>query len=241
MAVDFRIVPTNPGGKLLTADAFFTEVFRPRPIQRRLQRIGLAERVPAKLGSERAILIDISLSGILLAHERPHQPGELLPLSFDWRGQTISTQVEVMRTEMHRPLGEAQPIQRSGVAFRRFLGSSETYLRQMMTDLVERALDEQRSNAHGIPPYVGTFTRSGKNRGYQQHRFVRGIWQRWETADPIQPEDGFTVSIDENPDQVKLLRETYEKLSAPDRALIRRMAAASISSPEGIPARRYEP
>lgn len=242
MSIDFQIVPTPlPGANLLTAGALFTNVFRPRPVQRRLQRIGLTERVGAKLGSERAILIDISLSGALLAHEKPHRPGETLSLSFDWRGQTINVQVEVMRTEMHRPLGESQALQRSGVAFRRHFGFSDTYLRQMMTDLVERALDERRANARGVPPQVGAFSQGGKSRGYQNHRFLHGAWQRAETSDAIQPADGFTVSLEISPDQVMLLRETYEKLSALDRVLVRRMASMSITQPVGIPARRYEP
>lgn len=213
--------------------------FRPR-----LQRVVLAEALAGTLGGEKARVIDISLSGALVAHQFRAGKGTILRLVFDWRGDPVHADCEVMRESLHAPPVKpgSSPIYRSGVAFRRFLGESENNLRQMIGDLVSRALDERKANARGIPPVVASSTqKGGRNRGYLTFVFVHGVWQRTESVDPIQPPDGFTVSIDEDPGQITLLCETYERVGSSYRKMIQDMARLSIANQNGIPTRRYEP
>ena len=210
----------------------------------RLQRVVLGEPLAAMLGGEKARVIDISLSGALVAHQFRAGKGTILRLAFDWRGDPVLADCEVMRESLHAPPMKpgSRPIYRSGVAFRQFLGESENNLRQMIGELVSRALDERKANARGIPPVVPSSTqRGGRNRGYLTFVFVHGVWQKTESVDPIQPSNGFTVSIDEDPGQITLLCETYESVGPSHRRMIQDMARLSIANQNGIPTRRYEP
>lgn len=246
MSVDFQImspfVPQASEG-LLSSSTFASPVFRAEKQKPRLQRIALTQKITGKLGSDDAILIDISLSGVLVAHQNRLPEGAFVPLQFDWKGDTVNVECEVMRVEGHRPAISpgTTTFYRSGLVFRRQTQTSMDILKVMMTDLVERALDERRANARGVPPIAGSFVSTGRNRGYLMLRYIHGVWQRVQTGDAVQPVDGFTVSIDDDPSQIKLLCDTYEKLSGEDRKLVQKMAALSISNPAGTPARRYEP
>ena len=201
----------------------------------------MMEKVPASIESRRGFLVNVSLSGALVEHEGPFQVGERLTLRFDWRGEPVVVESVAARCELHRRMSTGPSIYRTGIAFRLHRGSSQEVMREMVTDLVERALDERKANARGIPPNVPSAVMRGRVRGYLRLRLVHGVWQRLATGDAMQPPDGFTVSIDEDPSQIKLLCETYEKLSEMDRELVRKMAALSLANPEGLPARRFEP
>lgn len=82
-------------------------------------------------------------------------------------------------------------------------------------------------------------TRSGPP--LQRITFAKGVWQRFETIHPEQPQDGFTVSIDEDPAEIALLCEAWEIAASSHRQMIREVARISVSNEAGIPARRYDP
>ncbi|HUF16625.1 MAG TPA: PilZ domain-containing protein [Thermoanaerobaculia bacterium] len=217
----------------------------PPPLKPRLQRIALAEQLVGEADGKKAIVIDLSLSGALIAQQFRAEVGSRIRLQFDWRGETVIADCEVMRAQLHaapvRP--EARAIYRSGVAFHRFIGESERVLRGMVDELVTRALDERKANAKGIPPIMASSVQTGrKGRGYLTLVFEQGVWRRCETVHPEQPDgDGFTVSIDEDPEQIEMLCEAWENAEPSHRRMIREMARISISNQDGIPARRYEP
>lgn len=228
---------------LLSARSLASPVFARPFVKTRLARIQILEKIPTSLGARKGFLVDISLSGALVEHQGPFQVGERMTLSFDWRGESIVVESEVVRCKVHRSptRGNVPAIYRSGLAFRQHRGISDAVLHEMIAGLVERALDERKANARGIPPTAASSVVSGRVRGYLRLRLVHGVWQRVATGDAMQPVDGFTVSIDENADHVKLLCDTYEKLPEIDRQLVRKMAALSVSNPDGLPARRFEP
>lgn len=208
-----------------------------------LQRITLGERLIGMAEGKRAALIDVSLSGALIAHEFRADVGTRMRFQFDWRGESIIADCEVMRAQLHAsPIKGAVALYRSGVAFRRFIGESEHVLRTMVSDLVTRALDERRANARGIPPLMARSFQTGrKGAGYLTLVFAKGVWQRFETIHPEQPQDGFTVSIDEDPAEIALLCEAWEIAASSHRQMIREVARISVSNEAGIPARRYDP
>lgn len=227
---------------LLSASTLTSAVFQQPRSRRRFERIKLHEKVPALLDGRLAVLIDLSLSGVQLEHEHVLRDGDSLTLEFDWRGDQVTVECEVIWTRFHGFSSRSrQKVYRSGLVFRRHRGDSGLVLRSIVTELVERALDEQKANANGVPPRLASYMVSGKIRGYLRLRLIHGVWQHVATGDPMQPADGFTVSIDEAPDQIKLLCETYEKLSSANRDLVRKMAELSVCNPDGLPARRYEP
>jgi len=209
----------------------------------RFQRIALVDQVVGTLNGSKAVVLDISLSGALIAHQIGTTPGDKVALRFEWKGDSIYVMGKVTRTEIHKPaLRLSRAVYRSGVSFQEFIGYSEKNIRTMIGDLVTRALDEQRANARGIPAQAASsFQRGAITRGYLSLRFVNGAWRRLETVDPAQPSDGFTVSIEEQQGQVALLCSAYERLKESERKLIRDMAALSLSNIDGLPSRRYEP
>jgi hypothetical protein len=233
----------QPHDELLVARNLASPIFSRPFVKTRLARIQLMERIATSLGTTKGILVDISLSGALVEHEGPFEVGQRLTLRFDWRGESVVVESEVVRCNLHRCATRANvpKTYRTGLAFRQHRGSSYEVLREMVTGLVERALDERKSNANGVPPTVASAVMSGRIRGYLRLRLVHGTWQRVASGDGMQPSDGFTVSIDQDPGQIELLCQTYEKLSETDRQLVRKIAALSLANPEGLPARRFDP
>ncbi len=217
----------------------FPQRFKPR-----LQRITLTEQLMGTAEGQKALVIDISLSGVLIAHQFPSDIGRTVRLRFDWRGEATIADCEVMRSKLHAPpvRAGARAVYRSGVAFMRFIDGSESILRSMIAELVTRALDEQKANARGIPPNMASSIQTGRrSRGYLTLRMVGGAWQRLESVHAVHPEDGFTISIEEDPAQIDLLCEAWERVGPAHRNMIREMARMSIANQDGIPARRYEP
>jgi len=217
----------------------------------RYHRIKLAAQLGATIDGHRGIVLDISLSGVLVAHQTPFTVGSKVMIHFEWKGDPIEVESKVVRTAVHKkaPKPGDRPIFRSGLAFGRWLGKSESVVRAMTADLVSRALDEQKANARGVPAIAAWSYQTGKKSaaGFLTLRLVGGSWKRssaaleLEQGHPLQPTDGFTVSADEDPAQIELLCQAYASGSYEDRKMLRNMAALSISSEDGVSTRRYEP
>jgi hypothetical protein len=106
---------------------------------------------------------------------------------------------------------------------------------------VARALDEQKANARGIPSAAVQAFQTGKGTDFLRCELVDGTWRRTTTGRPEQPANGFTISAEEERDQVEMLCQTFETADAAGRKLIQTMAEMSISKSEGVPTRRYNP
>ena len=118
---------------------------------------------------------------------------------------------------------------------------TEGTLRGLVEHHVERALDEQKANARGVPPLGAQSVQSGEASTYARHELVNGVWRKIVTTDRAQPLSGFTVSSEETRDQVEMLRSAYEIADLPMRQMIRKLAEMSVSVREGIPMRKYTP
>jgi hypothetical protein len=216
----------------------------PEEVERRkYARVILARPVPGKLGTAKVFVVDVSVTGAKLAHQGDLPVGTKETLSFDWKGDPITFDCEVVRTELDRPAREpgGKPVYGLGVRFRRAHGDSAIHLRILISEHVMRALDEQKANARGIPPIAATFQSGVKQSGYISLRLMQGEWKRFETRDPKQPIDGFTVSAKEDPAQIEMLCETYKSSDFNGRKMIRQMAELSIAAADAVPTRRYEP
>ena len=209
--------------------------------RRRYQRITFPRPVVAKYGSDKAFLVDISVSGARIAHQGELSVGARSRVTFDWEGSELAFECEVVRCGIDKKASEAsgKPIHQSGIRFVRPIGQSAAYLRGMIAQFVMRALDEQKANARGIPPRAATFQSGIKEVAYVTYRFVRNEWQKAESKNPQQPLDGFTVSAKEDPLQVDMLCKTYETSDFAGRKMIRQLAEMSIT--DTVPTRRYSP
>lgn len=213
-----------------------------REERRRYQRVPFARPLAAKLGANRVFIVDISVSGVRVAHQGELPLQNEHKLSFEWNGDTIAFNCAVVRTEIDRPNSDRTKIvYQSGMRFTSAYGQSAALLRGLIAEHVMRALDEQKANARGIPPLATVFQSGIKQSSYVTYRYVRNSWEKSETKDPHQPLDGFTVSSKEDPLQIEMLCKTYETSDYSGRKMIRQMAELSISAAESVPTRRYNP
>jgi hypothetical protein len=211
--------------------------------RRRYGRIQLDDTVRARLGDFDVQILELSVTGFLVAHQGRIVPGETLPLVLPWNGQTIAASCTVVRSTIFRLAKKAgeKSVYRSGLEIARFEGDSFEQLRQLIGERIIRALDEQKANARGIPPLAAYLYQPGKGSLYRKVEWIDGSWRSVETTHPHQPMHGFTISAEVADDDVKLLCQTWERSSAEGRRLTQLLAELSISRAEGVPTRRYVP
>lgn len=211
--------------------------------KRKYARVTLARPIAGRLDSAKIFIVDVSLSGARIAHQGELPLGSRGLMSFDWKGDTIAYECEVVRCELDRPARDpgGKAVYQCGIRFRQQKGDSAFHLRLLIAEHVTRALDEQKANAKGIPARAATFQSGVKQNSYISLRLVRNEWVRTETSDPKQPVDGFTVSAKEDPQQIDMLCETYKGSDYTGRKMIRQMAELTIGAADAVPTRRYEP
>ncbi len=179
-----------------------------------------------------------------MAHQGIIPPmGKSLRLEFDWEGRHIDVQCTVVHNTLFRlaKSAEEKSVYHAGLEITEAAGESLAVLRQLVADCVARALDEQKANARGIPAEAALSFQTGKGTEYVRCELVDGTWRRTSTTRPDQPQNGFTVSAEEDRAQVEMLCQTFESSDAEGRKMIQTLARMSISKSEGVPTRRYSP
>ena len=208
--------------------------------RRRYARVELPRPIPAKLGNAKAFLLDVSISGARIAIQQNLEAGSTDRLTFEHHGMPVVFECEVVRCALDRDgTATSRAVYHAGVNFSRALGESTAVLREMITEYVMRALDEQKANARGVPPSAATFQSGVKAPVYTRCRFVSQKWVRSSTTDPNQPLDGFTVAANESEEQIQMLCRTYEDADFEGRRMIRQLAQMSVG--DVVPTRRYTP
>lgn len=212
--------------------------------QRKLERIRPLKPLAASAGSARAFILDASLDGFRIAHQdQVGAPGASLRFTLEWEGRIAQLECIVEWTEVQRvgKASYAKTLHHSGLRLESAPGESADVLRELIEHHVRRALDEQRANAHGIPAVAAQSYQTGKGTQFVSHELLGGNWRTTSTTDSRQPANGFTVSIDLTEDEAAMLRAAFEAADAGQKEMIKTMARLSISTPEGIPTRRYQP
>jgi hypothetical protein len=189
-------------------------------------------------------LVDASVEGIRIAHQASAPAvGELCRVSFDWEGEPIDLECQVIHNSIFRlskTAGE-KSVYHAGLRIANASSQSRAALRQLVTDCVARALDEQKANARGVPAEAAQMFQTGKATEYIRCELVDGLWRRSTTTRADQPVNGFTVASTEERVQIEMLCDTFAKSDAAGRKLIRTMAEMSVSQTDGVPTRRYNP
>jgi hypothetical protein len=164
-------------------------------------------------------------------------------VEFNWEDRPVVLDCKVMRNELVKLAKSAaeKSIYHAGLHIEQAHGESEATLRELIADVVARALDEQKANARGIPAEAAQVFQTSKGTNYLRCELVDGTWRRTTTSRPDQPQNGFTVSADEDREQIDTLCDTFAKADVQGQKLIRTMAELSISRAEGVPTRRYQP
>ena len=212
--------------------------------RRRLQRVKLLEPLPGSIEGQRVFIVDVSRVGLRVAHQESLGPqGERRRIDFDWDGRRISVEGTLTHTRVQRVgvASYARSIYHSGFTNATISTPSELTLRELIAWHVERALDEQKANARGIPAVAARSFQSGKGTEYVRHIFSGGKWNEVHTTEARQPINGFTILASESRHEVEMLRGAWEAGDRGARTMIQRMAELSISRIDGIPTRRYTP
>jgi len=211
--------------------------------RRRYGRIRLDQPVPATFGDTRVKVIDVAVTGFLIAHEGRRAPGEKRRLIIEWDGITFELTCTIVRTTIWRlakATGE-QSIYHSGVRIVESSTEAFEHLRELVAERIMRALEEQKANAKGIPPLAAYMYQPEKGDLYRRCEYIGGRWRKTETIHPDQPDHGFTVSAEVHPAAVDMLCDTWLRANVEGRRLTQMLAELSISKGEGVPTRRYVP
>lgn len=183
------------------------------------------------------------MRGLRVAHQEPlPPPEEPLGLTFDYQGRKLTIRCKVVRTTVHRTASAStKALMHSGLEIVEASREANDTLRHVVEEHVLRALDEQRANARGLPAIAAQSFQTGKAGQFVRHEWIGGKWRETPTTESRQPLTGFTVSTEQTPQEILMLREAFEAGDAAARDMLRKMAEMSISKAEGIPTRRYTP
>lgn len=208
------------------------------PERRRVQRVRLPNPLRATLdGATKVFIADVSLRGLRVMHQEPlAQPNASCVIVSEWDGTRFELHCRIVHT-----LRQGQKLYHSGLSISRASAAAKATLRSLIEHHVERALEEQKANARGIPPLAAYMYQPEKGELLRRCELIDGQWRKSETIRRQQPPNGFTISAEVAPDHVELLCETWERTTAEGRRLTQLLAELSISTAEGIPTRRYVP
>lgn len=206
--------------------------------QREVARVTLHQPIMATASGERVRIVDASVRGVRVAHSHLLGERDRCSIAFDWNGREIEFTGRVRWTKLQRNGGS--PSYQSGLEIAAIDQRSTVALRNLVESCVTRALNEQKANARGALPPAETLQ---VKRGalFARHELVNGIWMKTTTSDPKQPAAGFTVPVDERPDQIELLRAAYAAADLSMRGVIRRFAELSIFDPDATWPGRFTP
>lgn len=213
--------------------------------RRRVQRVRLPQPLRATVDGVRAFIVDVSLRGLRVMHQ--DEIGGVQSkcvVRSEWDGRPMELHCSVVRTALHRSADSSgsRATYHSGLVITRAVGVSSVTLRRLIEHHVERALDEQKANARGIPPIAAQSMQTGTASAFVRHEYKLGRWREVTTHSPEQPDHGFTIAAHTTPAEVEMLRKAYERAkTAGDLAVIRRLAEMSVNGAEIIQARRYTP
>ena len=215
--------------------------------RRRVQRVKLLEPLRGTINGHRVFVVDVSLRGMRIAHQDSlGRIGDAITLHAQWDGKEMIFKCQIIRSAIHRvaETATAKTLYHSGVVITQALGTSAMVLRDLIEVHINRAIDEQKANARGIPPVIGVSVSTNKTAThYKRHEYIGGRWRETATTDPSQPKNGFTVSAEHSVAEVGMLRSAFERgdSATGGHDLIRRLAKLSITSTEAVSTRRFMP
>jgi hypothetical protein len=189
-------------------------------------------------------ILQAGIAGFHIAHQGVlPRAGGTFHIEFEWEARRLGFECEIVHNDLHKLAKSTneKSIYHAGTHIIGATGDSAVILRGIIIEHVERALDEQRANARGIPATrAHAFQTGGKAAEYVRCQYVKNQWRRSTTTRSEQPPDGFAVSAEEDPTQIEMLCASYANGDESMRNMIRMMAEASIGS-DSIPTRKYTP
>jgi hypothetical protein len=191
----------------------------------------LAKPIPAKLGEQAVLALDLGPAGALLSGRCSYAPGTEHDFAFADGGIRVKVRCLITGVADHLLGPDTDLLVRfldRSDALADFIAAYEEQIRRAETanaggDAARNVIDGDRtlSDLGAAARSKGTFLRCRLN--------AAGTWTSEVTADSGQPADGFTIAASETEDQIQLLRLAYEESDDRERHLLREFAAASLS------------
>lgn len=203
--------------------------------RREFQRLHLDPPIEGTLGSAPVTILEVGVLGSRVRHESPLE-SEQADLRFQFNGIEVGMRCEVIRT---LPSQSGSGLE-SGLRFAAAIGESGDLLREMLGDLVTKALDQRREAPPANPNPVqvdGDKTVRGVDAGFVSYRFEKGLWRKRRVFLPEQPSTGFTVAKDEDMSEIHRLCRVFEASDEEGQRLIRLFAELSVCEKLDIPPR----
>ncbi len=217
---------------------------------RRVQRLELIVPIRGTLGELPVRLLNLSLYGARIEHASPIPVGSRRRLTLHG-SSSLSIDVEITRCSLEHlvPGSKDESIYHSGLSFFDPAGTAFESLKQLLVDLLMRAMRQWKANARGVRPTTVSELPIFRSRGmllartdepplewdearraaekirrYACYRLSRDGWERTIVPVPAQPLDGFAVPLDEDLREIEMLCEAYEKSDEDGRRMIRLLA-----------------
>lgn len=170
--------------------------------RRKNERAILRPPVPARANGLASTLINVSMSGVRLAHSKALLNRRPCAITLEWEGRTIRFLAD---PRWSNPTGDGYE---SGFEITRIDTQSKDSLRALLGALTP------------VPPR------------FDRHELLHGVWISTPTADPAQPPSGFTVASSESQHTIDFFRAAFSRGNRELRERIRKMAEFSIHHPE---------
>jgi len=195
--------------------------------RREFQRLRLDSPIDATFGETPVSIVEVGILGARIEHAAPlgATRGDL---QFSFGGAPIRMRCEVVRS--------TGPV--SGLRFLAAVGESGDNLRDMLAQLVVRALEtlhDSSATRLRIRSVDGDKTVRGVDAHFLSYQYENGSWKRRPVFLPEQPQMGFTVARGEDAAEMQRLCEVFEASDDEGRRLIRLFAELSVSDVLKIP------
>jgi hypothetical protein len=189
----------------------------------------LAKPIPAKLGSEAVLMLDLGPYGALLSGRCGYAAGTEQELAFAEAGIRVRVRCLITGVAEHQLTPDTDLLVRfleGTEALAEFIAGYEQQIRRAEAanaegDSAHNVIDGDRSLAD-----LGAAARA--NKTFLRCQYSSRGWLREITAMRDQPADGFTILAAETEDQVQLLQLAYEESDEHERQLLREFAAESL-------------
>jgi len=206
--------------------------------RREFQRLRLETPVSGTFGTQPVTIVEVGVLGARMTHDQQLQ--ERAELRFFSEAHEIAMRCETVRTLDADPARHGGAKLVSGVRFMAAVGDSGDHLREMLSQLVVRAIEHRGDSSATrlrIRRVDGDKTVRGADAQFVSFRFEHGTWRRRHVFLPEQPASGFTVARGEDAQEMQRLCTVYEASDDEGRRLIRLFAELSVSDALQIPPR----
>lgn len=208
--------------------------------QRQFLSVHLHHPIPGHVGSTLVYITRVSLTHLTAVHESELTTNPATVV-FEWNGEVVQMTGRVLRSTKARE--KARELFASEIELSHIEDDSLTAMRKLIGQQVERALDEQMSNAQGVPAVNAVAYQTGAaSQGYVRCTLQPdNTWLKVETRDAEQPVLGFTISRGESDEEIDMLCAVFQRSDEGGRKMIRQLAEISVSQRLGVPTRKYNP